>query len=302
MIAKEQQLQVNRDAASKALDSIWGQIQQLREDDTQVSAQLDALRSGLQDNRGRLASMEALQQAALGETDGNIMAWLEANQLAARPRLAQSLAVDKGWEMAVETVLGGYLEAVCVAGIDQVAGALGTLGDARVMLLEVDTDSTTPARQGLAALVDGPVAAKELLAGIQVADSLEEALRLRPNLAQGESVVTRDGIWLARHWLRVNRSDDPRSGVLARGEEINQLRAAVGRGSKQVAEVESRLASIRIHLDELEDARSEAQAKAGHQQQLYGDTKGELDACRGRLEQMQDRAAELDRAVHRPCG
>ncbi len=297
LVADEQRLQVARTEASKALDTLWSRIQLLRKQESQVATQLDTARSELQDNRGRLASMEALQQAALGEVSGNVTAWLEANRWDARPRLAQALTVEKGWERAVETVLGSYLEAVCVETIEPVAAALDGLGEAGIVALESGGANRPNADSGLAAFVDGPSAARDLLADVRIAKSLPQALGMRAELGERESVITRDGIWLGRQWLRVNRSDDPRSGVLARGEEISALRKAVERGAKLVGETEERLVTLRSQLDELEAGRSTVQADAGQRQERYAEAKSALDRCRTRLEQRQERAAELDRAI-----
>ena len=67
--------------------------------------------------------MEALQTAALGKASGKVTEWLKSKSLDRQPRVAQQLRVDRGWERAVETVLGSYLEAVCVGGLDSVTVA-----------------------------------------------------------------------------------------------------------------------------------------------------------------------------------
>jgi chromosome segregation protein len=302
LVGSEQRLRAERDEAAKGLDALWGRIQSLRKQESEVAGALDSARSQLQDDRGRLASMEALQQAALGEVSGDVTAWLADHDLAARPRLAQALAVRDGWDRAVETVLGSYLEAVCVDGIDQVAGALGSLGDAGIMLLQVDSARSPAVGRGLAGMVDGPQAAKELLANVRTAESLQQALSMRRQLDSHESVITREGIWMGARWLRVNRSDDPRSGVLARGEEITRLRVGIDTGSREVSAAEQRLTALRGKLDELEDQRSQAQVQAGERQEAYAEAKAELDRCRSRLEQTRERAAELDRAITAVAG
>ena len=297
LVGEEQHFKAEKDQAFRSLEALWGRIRQLRKQESDLASVLDSGRGELQDKRGRLASMEALQQAALGEISGGLTGWLVSNQLAARPRLAHTLTVRDGWERAVETVLGSYLEAVCVDAIDGVASALSSLGDAGVMLLEAGSAEQAPESTGLAALVDGPAAAKALLGQVRTVESLPEALSLRALLKDQESIITRDGIWLGRHWLRVNRSDDPRSGVLARAEEITALRATVDKRSRDVAETEQRLIAMRSELDNLEKRSSSAQADAAQNQERYADTKSELDRCRARLEQMTERAAELDRAI-----
>ena len=35
-----------------------------------------------------------------------------------------------------------------------------------------------------------------------------------------ESVITRDGIWLNRSWLKVLREEDPAAGVFQREQEL----------------------------------------------------------------------------------
>ena len=75
-------------------------------------APLDQQAQGeLQRLNGRIASLEALQQAALNSGKG-AAEWLQEHNLAERPRLAEGLRVEQGWELAVETVLGADLQAV----------------------------------------------------------------------------------------------------------------------------------------------------------------------------------------------
>ncbi len=62
-----------------------------------------------------MASLEALQQAALGKSREQVNAWLKQKRLDSSPRLAEKLRVDAGWERAVETVLGWHLEAIVVS-------------------------------------------------------------------------------------------------------------------------------------------------------------------------------------------
>ncbi len=61
-----------------------------------------------------------------------------------QPRVAQQLRVDKGWERAVETVLGSYLEAVCVEGLDSVTDLLASFDGGHLAMV------STAARGGAA--------------------------------------------------------------------------------------------------------------------------------------------------------
>jgi chromosome segregation protein len=69
--------------------------------------------------------------------------------------------------------------------------------------------------QLLASMVSSKAGIAELLHGVTVCEDLEEAMQSRDSLAPGESIVTRDGVWMGRHWLCV-RPTDENGGVLAR--------------------------------------------------------------------------------------
>src|SRR6185503_19674812 len=108
LVAQEERLAAACDNAGRALQSVWTQIQQLREQETKISTHLDQLRESLQTDRGRLTSLEALQEGALGKSTEQINRWLEAQTLSERKRLAQELVVESGRQRAVESVLGPY--------------------------------------------------------------------------------------------------------------------------------------------------------------------------------------------------
>ena len=299
LVGKEERLIAACTDATRALDTVWEQIQKLREQDQKISLHLDQLRERLQNDRGRLASLEALQEAALGKSSDQVNAWLDARTLNERERLAQELVVEPGWERAVETVLGPYLQAISVDSLDAIAAGLGELTGGGLALLESGSDRRQQAAAAdlLMAHVRGPAAVAPLLEGVRVAESLPSAIAIRTQLANGESIITQDGFWVGRHWVRINRSDDPQVGVLARGEEIKHLRDSVRSGAQRIEEVAKALSDTRAQLEHLEEARVNAQAEANRRQQLYSEAKTDLGTCRGELEQARNRASTLDRTV-----
>ena len=92
-----------------------------------MTDQLNELKSQIQSGLGRLASLEALQQAALEPDSSAADTWLHMNELDELPRLAQSITAAPGWEKAVELVLGSHLEAVCVDGDSVIERCLNCL-------------------------------------------------------------------------------------------------------------------------------------------------------------------------------
>ena len=83
--------------AEQRLESLQQEIASLRDQERAESSRLNDLRSETQTARGQMASLEALQEAALGRHDGPVTEWLEGRGLGNSPRLAQQLRVDDGW-------------------------------------------------------------------------------------------------------------------------------------------------------------------------------------------------------------
>ncbi len=298
LVGQEERLGSACEDATRALNTVWQQIQQLREQEKKVSSHLDQLRESLQTDRGRLTSLEALQEAALGKSTEQVNRWLTGQSLDDRPRLAQELVVEAGWERAVETVLGPYLQAVRIKSIDTVATTLADLTDGGLALIEDTGEAPVAAgRDSLLARMQAPVAVAALLVGVRVAESLQTALSARHTLADGESFVTREGVWIGRLWLRMNRSDDPQVGVIARSDEINRLREHTANTARRVDEIAKAQADTRFQLERLEESRSQAQAEATRRQELLADTKASLGGTRAELDQARQRAATLDRAL-----
>ncbi|HID48064.1 MAG TPA: chromosome segregation protein SMC, partial [Chromatiales bacterium] len=284
------------EAAREALSRHQQQIGELRDATHQRAQQLDEARSELQDLRGRSASLEALQQAALGKEQGALSQWLSGQHLEDAPRLAEELNVEPGWERAAECVLGHHLEAVCVEGIDPLAQVLGNFDEGILSLFDttarpepIAADKGTP----LESMLSAPWPLAPLLAGIYVADDLQQALAMRDRLAAHESVVTRDGIWLGNGWLRVVRDSDARAGILKREQELKQLAGRIGEVTARVAELQAQLESERTRLRELEAERERVQAAFNQANRRHAEQQSRLVARRGQMDQIRSRQAKL---------
>ena len=298
-IASEETLKAACQDASHALESAWRQSQQLRAEDKKISEHLDGLRERLQGDRGRVSSLEALQEAALGKSRQSLEAWLRQQGLTEKTRLAQMLVVDSGWERAVETVLGEFLQAVSVDNMAGLAERIDSFSEGGLALFE-DSDARPESVASLGQLahkVQAPAAVVSLLAGVRTAESLAEAMAVRGGLADGESVVTMAGTWMGRSWLRKSRSDDPHMGVIARAEELDQLRESISLNARRTDDVAKALGATRSRLEEVEELQAKAQTELNRRQQLYADAKTQLESRRARLEQLKGRASVLSQGI-----
>lgn len=273
-------------------------IKQRRDDNARLSNELDTAKSKLNTLRGRHASLEALQQAALGDNDQ--IKWLDQHGYANAKRLSQQIHVESGWERAVETILGDTLQAVCVDALDPVTALLGDFGKGRLGFLASDNDVNLSAAQHgrlLADKVSGIAGVKTLLTGVYAADDLPSALTLRRRLQAGESVVTPEGLWLGPNWLKVIRQGGAEQGVLARQKELEEVEATLETTQALADELNERLLEGRDLLREDEESREALQRELTTFNRTVMDIKAQLSAKQVRLEQFNMRRERIQREI-----
>ncbi len=256
---------------------------------------LETARTYREQARAECTSLEAVQRAALTSSAGQVGPWLANQGLAGAARLAQRLEVESGWERAVETALGDYLEAVCVEEIDALAASLESLPEGRLMLVRESGSSDAAAAIGtLAHKVSGSAAAAAALAGVRTAESLVEALGVRGALGPSESVITRSGEWLGPNWLRVSRGVDPHAGIIEREHRLKNVRAETARAETLVREAEAHLEQVRGRLAQAESERESLRAQIQAAQRRHAELSGQLQAARMRAEHIRARRARID--------
>jgi chromosome segregation protein len=283
------------ESAAAELQELLTEISATRDSEREQSQSLNTLRARLQQAQGEQVSTEALQQAALGKASGRVTQWLKSQSLDRHPRVAQQLRVDKGWERAVETVLGSYLEAVCVDGLDSVTDLLASFDGGYLAVVSTgDGAGGAPAAASLQAKVQGASVLGSVLSAVLTADTLGEALRLRRQLKSGQSVVTRDGIWLGSDWLRVSRDADAHAGVIEREEVLRAIDVQVNSLGSELKQFEIRLEATRERVREHEDRRERCQAEVNRLHREHVDRRAELNSAKVRTDDASRRLEQLE--------
>jgi len=276
-------LQLEEQQAAERLDTLREQLQQATQAQQQAQGELQRL-------GGRLASLEALQQAALEPGKGTAE-WLREHGLEQRPRLAEGLRVEAGWELAVETVLGADLQAVLVDGFDGLSFDGFDQGELR--LLDAKAGATR-LPGSLLDKVEGAVDLAPWLGRVRPVETLEQALAQRGQLGEGESLVSRDGYWVGRHFLRVSRASDAQGGVLARGQELERLGLEQEEQEARLAQLDEQLADVREQQRQLEGSREQLRRRAQDEARQQGELKAKLSAGKARAEQLNLRRQRLE--------
>ncbi|NEX22218.1 chromosome segregation protein SMC [Thiorhodococcus mannitoliphagus] len=264
----------------------------------QAADTLDALRTQLQESKGRLASLVALQDAALADSDSERTEWLARQGLSDAPRLVDQLEVTPGWEQAVETLLGDALGAVGCTGLDAYRASQGDLLPGLVL---VDTSETTQGLSGAAEDASGRLGGyvkaawpiDGLLGRTRAAASLAEAMDARRDLSWDESLMTPDGVQIGRNWLRAPAADAG-GGVLARADAIKALQVEIDALIARESELLARESELREARAEAEQSRAEmAAALSGSARELSA-LRAELSSLKTRREHQTERLRALE--------
>jgi chromosome segregation protein len=150
------------------------------------------------------------------------------------------------------------------------------------------------ATNSLAAKASGaPVEVMQILSSVIIADSLTQALGIRESLAEGSSVITVDGVWLGKNWLRVSRDKEGKAGVLAREHEMRRLKSDIREMQIRHDSARKLLHDGRMRLTQLEERRETLQQDASSLLNEYSEVKAALESARYKMDQANARKVAL---------
>ncbi len=278
-------------------EALVEQLVTAREQSGTLSTQLNEVRSSVQQLHGRQASLEALQQAALGAGNTGASDWLESRQMADKPRLLEQMNVEDGWQLAVETVLGDYLQAVCVDNIGELGHLLNTLEQGQLALVESYSGGEVAAGDSLSSKVNSAGMSSGLLSGVRVASDLAQAMQMRSSLALHESVITPQGVWVGANWLRVTRLADEQGGAIQRKQELEELTLELAAEEEHAEQLQQQLQQTQEQQRNLEEQGQQCQRELQVSTRQHAQISAELSAHQAKLEQIIARRGRVNSEI-----
>ncbi|MBP7647114.1 MAG: chromosome segregation protein SMC, partial [Comamonas sp.] len=226
------------------------------------------------------------------------------------------IAVESGWENALEAALRERMGALEVSRLDMVRGFLGASAkdapparlafyskpDASISLsgngLPLMADLLRVTDAGLKALLT------EWLTGCYTAQSLDEALNHRTQLKAGDTIYVPTGHAVTAYSVSFYAQDSEQSGLLARAQEIEHLekelraqaliseeaRSALVKAEAAYADASQRLVSVRREATEAKQSAHELQVDMLRLTQ-------QAEQARARTAQIEADVAEVQTAL-----
>lgn len=284
------------------LEQNWGQIQQVRLNLKQHEEALSAAQEKKTQAQGRLASLEALQQAGL-TSDSEAHANALREMRLRGERLMNHIEVESGWEFAVETVLAENLEAFCVEGLPETVDETRVPGTSPLMLLDRrSSGAREPDRMSLASRVKSPFSLESQLGGVLAAETLEQAYAVRDSLLPHQSTITQSGVWLGPDWIRLPAAEGQAEGALERRREIETLGEKLKQLESESGEIGQRKQAAEQELRQQEERRSALQAEYDQVFEGFAASKAQLQGLENqaqRLEKLQQSIRQSQNRLQR---
>jgi chromosome segregation protein len=217
--------------------------------------------AALNQTQARLSALQALQEKV--QAQAKVGPWLEQKGLNKKQRLWQDLQVEKGWETALEAVLRERVTALQASDLNEAVRLAQDAPPSRLAFYSGQGVATAEANAaGLTSLMsrvqvkDSAIKAvvQEWLGNVYIADSLDDAMRRREQLPQGGVLLVKEGHIVSRVSLQLYAEDSEQAGLLARGQEIENL--------------DLQLKAQQLILDEAQSEASRTQAAYQQAQQL----------------------------------
>jgi chromosome segregation protein len=293
--------------AEARLHELQEELPRLDEQRREAAAGVQRESGQLADITARLEALRALQEKV--QTEGKLKPWLAKHGLEGLPGLWTRLAVEAGWETALESALRERLNALAVGRLDIVRAFGADAPPAKLAFYSLpsaaiqNTHRTLPRLSDLLRLHDAGLAAllNDWLEGVYTADSLDEALAQRSQLTHGEVIVVREGHSVSQFAVAFYAPDSEQAGMLARAQEIENLERRQ-RAQSLIAD-DTRAGSVRLEAaytdaaQRLATARrdaAEAQTRAHQLQVELLRLTQQADAANSRREQLGGELSELD--------
>ncbi|MCK5191852.1 MAG: chromosome segregation protein SMC, partial [Methylococcales bacterium] len=285
-------IETDREDLQQQLEATYSQIIEQRQQVKEFHNQLHQDRSEHHKVNGKITSLELLQQHAMGKDKKDLQQWLEQMDLSNNQRLAEFLEVESGWEKSVETVLGSYLEAICMDDIDTIVEGLQDLTEQSVILFETHESKPMEMDNKLTPLlskISTPWELRGLLSGIYCAEDIVSAKKLCTEIQAYESIITKDGDWVGADWIKISRSSDSKSGVLQREKELRDLKQRRIELQGEVEALEGKLDATELTLKQAESSREDLQQRDKVLGSEYSAKSSQFSAYSAKQEQQQQR-------------
>ena len=278
------------------LDSLKEALQSSRSELEALRHKQDELRREIQALTGQRASLEALQSDAQARSSGDFVSeWLGNHGIEQAAPLVEAIVVDEGFEAAADVVLGDWLVAL-QAELTSLSSSID-VPPTGLTLVDAEPGERSADPLLLSHYIQLPRGLEHLMSGVRVAEDWQEALGARASLSVDESIISKDGLWVAKHWMRSRGEADAEQGIIARQSQLNSVAEVFEVASRALDGTDARIQELRVKRTDTERTIDAEQEVLQVAQQALSRLDTQRRALIAEREQRQNREAQLRQDV-----
>lgn len=312
LLANEQNLELEAKQLDETLRDQMTHRDALRSQVNQHTQQLQQNRKIIEKLSTEKAQLSAQIEVGLGKDNKLFNEWLSKHNLTDL-RVAEKFQVEVGFERAVETVLGEVLESICVESRDALSNIFDHIEMLKTGLIHILIDEPIEHKfsnitqvnfQSMPSLlskiqgIPKESAIYQQLANklglVFVADNLNAAQACLAELPEHCSVITKEGIWIGQHWVRINRGKTKEGeGVLAKQNQLKTITEEYNIQIDQIQSLEALMSSDQQQLQSVEKQVELAQKQKFDLQQNLKELAKKVAAQKAQLDQTENRKRRI---------
>lgn len=273
------------DSLKEALQSSRSELEALRHKQDEHRREIQAL-------TGQRASLEALQSDAQARSSGDFVSeWLGNHGIEQAAPLVEAIVVDEGFEAAADVVLGDWLVAL-QAELTSLSSSID-VPPTGLTLVDAEPGERSADPLLLSHYIQLPRGLEHLMSGVRVVEDWQAALGARASLSVDESIISKDGLWVAKHWMRSRGEADAEQGIIARQSQLNAVAEAFEVASRSLDGADTRIEELRVKRTDTERTIDAEQETLQVAQQTLSHLDTQRRALIAEREQRQNREAQL---------
>lgn len=295
---KSEVLSLQQQEHQASLDLLSEQIEKQEAEKAALVKNIKEVANWLNENKARLASLEALQEVALGKQNEDLSHWLKEKGLDVLPRLAEKMEVASGFEVAVESCFDYLLRSVL---IDEDKFKALDLDNANELPLSLAWQSQQVASTKnldetyLASHIDTPLLyLKEAAAKIRVAKDLASAKAMLETLAIHESIITKDGIFMGQGFIKFPGKESVSDNLLAREKAISRLGLDITAAEEKMAKLSKTEVDMSVEIKSAQAQKEDIKTHIHQQNIEISELKGKDALLSQRLSQFKQRISQIE--------
>ncbi|MEC8561196.1 MAG: chromosome segregation protein SMC [Pseudomonadota bacterium] len=287
---KISKINLDREKLLNQLKECRSEIKKTRDLLSLISTDIHEKQKVLEQEKGKLSSLKAIQAQALGENDSQVSDWIKNNKFENKEKLLESIKITRGWEIAFEKSFSLPLNTFLVKEEEFEFSQIDVTDipvDVHILIQDsanIDSKVQLDSANSLNHIIEkASDSVRDLSNHIEFFETNLEAYQASKNLSYGQVAVSKLGLVFGKNWFKLPASTVNNPSLILQNTNIEKLKREIEELSGVLAKLEARRADIDLELTKLfqaetklNDQISEIESNLLKEKELYIKTRTKI--------------------------